>query len=80
MLRGKIFEKNEEIRIGGQICPLPVCLGLIHFVHLEDFAHNQIESKFFHMLQEKIFERNEEIRFGGQICPPQVCLGLRYYD
>jgi len=28
MLRGKIFEKNEEIRIGGQICPLPVCLGL----------------------------------------------------
>ena len=29
MLRGKIFEKNEEIRIGGQICPLPVCLGLI---------------------------------------------------
>ena len=22
MLRGKIFEKNEEIRIGGQICPL----------------------------------------------------------
>ena len=28
MLRGKIFEKNKEIRIGGQICPLPVCLGL----------------------------------------------------
>ena len=25
---GKNFEKNEEIRIGGQICPLPVCLGL----------------------------------------------------
>ena len=31
MLRGKIFEKNEEIRIGGQICPLPVCLGLTGF-------------------------------------------------
>jgi len=29
MLRGKIFERNEEIRIGGQICPQPVCLGLI---------------------------------------------------
>ena len=28
MLRGKIFERNEEIRIGGQICPHPVCLGL----------------------------------------------------
>ena len=28
MLRGKIFERNEEIGIGGQICPLPVCLGL----------------------------------------------------
>ena len=28
MLRGKIFERNEEIRIGGQICPQPVCLGL----------------------------------------------------
>jgi len=31
MLRGKIFEKNKEIRIGGQICPLPVCLGLSIF-------------------------------------------------
>ena len=28
MLRGKIFEINEEIKVGGQICPLPVCLGL----------------------------------------------------
>ena len=28
MLRGKFFERNEEIRIGGQICPHPVCLGL----------------------------------------------------
>ena len=28
MLRGKIFERNEEIRIGGQICSLPVCFGL----------------------------------------------------
>ena len=28
MLRGNFFDKNEEIRIGGQICPLPVCLGL----------------------------------------------------
>ena len=28
MLRGKIFERNEEIRMGGQICPPPVCLGL----------------------------------------------------
>ena len=28
MLRGKIFERNEEIRMGGQIYPPPVCLGL----------------------------------------------------
>ena len=28
MLRGKIFERNEEIRFGGQICPPPVCLEL----------------------------------------------------
>ena len=28
MLRAKIFEINEEIRMGGQICPPPVCLGL----------------------------------------------------
>ena len=26
----KIFERNEEIGISGQICPLPVCLGLIN--------------------------------------------------
>ena len=23
MLQGKIFERNEEIRMGGQICPPP---------------------------------------------------------
>ena len=28
MLQGKIFEINKEIRIGGQICPLPGYLGL----------------------------------------------------
>ena len=31
MLRGNFFEKNKEIRMGGQICPPPVCLGLIEF-------------------------------------------------
>ena len=28
MLRGEIFEINEEIKVGGQICPPLVCLGL----------------------------------------------------
>ena len=29
MLRGKIFEINEEIKVGGQICPPPpVWIGL----------------------------------------------------
>ena len=45
MLRGKIFERNEEIRFGGQICPPPVCLGLIrralkieiyHIIYFQD--------------------------------------------
>ena len=44
MLRGKIFEKNKEIRIGGQICPLPVCLGLKATCLLCSFRLRQNES------------------------------------
>ena len=50
MLRGKIFEINEEIKVGGQICPLPVCLGLSFFFQLKIYQSGELvptSTKYF---------------------------------
>ena len=49
MLRGKIFERNEEIGIGGQICPLPVYLGL-NTLNLVRFKNLLLGKKIFLIL------------------------------
>ena len=37
MLQGKIFETNEEIKVGGQICP-PPGMNRVKFKYPESFS------------------------------------------
>ena len=57
MLRGKIFGINEEIKVGGQICPPPVCLGLkLHMLYgfriTESFGYLVIWKNFQYSIEE----------------------------